>query len=185
MQRESYVGKLMIARPTNPKNEYYRGVQLIVTDTPNVVVGLQINRPHLDLTLTKVTRNIGIDHEGDQPIYFGGYENPHKIHVIHSLDWSGISTVALTDHIGLTNDISVLMALSRGEGPEHFRACAGYWVWQRDRFDREITDTVHPDEKDRWETMPASLETVFLTDADQQWHTCIEQLAKNRVSEWL
>lgn len=186
MMRENYVGKLVIAHPSNPRNEAARSVQIVVTDTDSVTVCLQINTPHPDLTLSRVTRNIGIDHEGDQPVYFGGVVNPHKIHVIHSLDWAGISTVPLTDHIGLTNDISVLMALSRNEGPEYFRACAGYWTWEDGRFERELTGTVPRSEDPyRWEVLDASIETVFQVDANIQWNYCIEQVARQTVSAWL
>jgi len=185
MMRENYVGKLVIAHPSNPRNEAARSVQIVVTDTDSVTVCLQINTPHPELTLSRVTRNIGIDHEGDQPVYFGGVVNPHKIHVIHSLDWAGISTVPLTDHIGLTNDISVLMALSRNEGPEYFRACAGYWAWEDGRFEREILGTYRDDELDRWEVLDSSIENVFLIDSSQQWNHCIELLAKHKVSAWI
>ena len=183
--RENYLGKLLVAHPNNPKGDFYRGVEIIVTDTDTLTVGLQINTPHIDLTLSRITRNIGIDHEGDHPVYFGGHTNPHKIHVIHSLDWSGVGTVPLTSEIGLTNDISILMALSRNQGPEYFRACAGYWAWDNGRLQRELLGTYRDDEPDRFEILDSSIENVFLINHSQQWNFCIEQLAKHKVSAWL
>lgn len=187
MIRDNYVGQLVVANPNNPKDDgLSRSVHMVVTHTPTLAVSLQINQPYQDLTLSRVTRNIGIDHQGEQPIYVGGNINQHKIHVIHSLDWSGVGTVPLTDHIGLTNDISVLMAVSRGEGPEYFRACAGYWTWDDGRFERELLGLV-PIEDDpyRWECLEATIETVFLVDPGMQWHHCIEELARQKVSAWL
>lgn len=181
-----YMGKLLIANPNNPRNESYRSVHMIVTHLPNLAVCIQINNPHKDLTLSRVSRNIGIDHTGESPIYFGGSNNQHKIHILHSLDWSGVGTTILTEHIGLTSDISVLMALAKSQGPKYFRACSGYWTWEDGRLDVEIEGSVSLIEDPyRWELLDATIENTFLTAPDQQWIKCIESLAKQKVSVWL
>jgi len=186
MSHRSLVGQLLVAHPQNPRDRAHRSVSIIVTHLPELAVALQLNAPHEDLTLSRVSKNIGIDHEGESPIYFGGVINQHKIHVIHSMDWAGVGTVQLTPDIGLTNDISVLMAISRAQGPEYYRACAGYWCWEQGQLEREIEGDLDPEIQaaHRWEVIPADFDLVFLTDAADQWHVGIDTVARIRVSEW-
>jgi putative AlgH/UPF0301 family transcriptional regulator len=180
----SYLGHLLLANPNNPKNELAKSVVMLVTHTPNIAVGLQLNNPHEDLTIGRISKNIGIDHEGDQPIYFGGQVNTHKIHILHSMDWCGLSTVELAPNIGLTNDISVLAAMARSEGPSKFRACAGYWLWESGKLDNELYNDQIEMNSYRWELIQATEELVFDCDPYYQWQTCIEAVAKKKFSQW-
>lgn len=185
MSKKSYTGYLCAANPKNPKDDLERTVMMIVTHTDTVAIGLQINMPHVDLTLSRVSENIGIDHYGDQPIYIGGNIQPHKIHVIHSLDWQGMTTVQLTDDIGITNDISVLTALSRGEGPEFYRACAGYRLWEDGMFDSQIDPKRSSQiSAHKWELIPATMDNTFGLDPTYQWQTVLEESARYAVKSW-
>lgn len=186
MTTSNYMGHLLLANPNNPRNEGYRSVHMIVTHLEHIAVGLQINNPHRDLTLSRVSHNIGIDHEGEAPVYFGGSINQHKIHVIHSLDWSGVGTVPLTDNIGLTNDVSVLIALAQKQGPKYYRACAGYYCWDEGRLDIEVEGSVSLIENPyRWELLPATIENTFEYEPNEQWTRCLEAVARHKVSAWL
>jgi len=77
----------------------------------------------------------------------------------------------------------VLVALSRGDGPEHFRACAGYWGWENGRLDLEldsVTRTSH-----NWEIAPADIESVFKLDGDNQWRQALQSAVTNSTAHWL
>jgi len=109
-----------------------------------------------------------------------------KIHVVHSLDWMGPSTVELAPGIGITNDVSVLAAISQGEGPEHFRACAGYWLWENGVLDQMLDPRDHNClEPYRWEVTPATSRNVFLVDPEDQWDQAIEDSAKFNIANWI
>lgn len=184
-----YLGKLIVANPRNPRDDLQKSVLIVVTHNSRISIALQINLPHADLTLSKISENIGIDHEGDEPIYYGGSVNAHKIHVIHSLDWLGISTVKLTDQIGITNDVSVLMAISRGEGPKHYKACSGYYLWEDGMLDLQIDPTSEipggAAGNHRWGTLDATIENTFLTEAHQMWPLCLDQFLADRISVYM
>lgn len=186
MPKKSYVGQLIAANPLNPKDNLNHSVILIVTHTPDLALGLQINRPLFDLNLAEVSDQVGIFVDSQEPVYHGGNMGPNKIHVIHSNDWSGLTTVQITDQLSVTNDISVLAALSQGEGPEFYRACAGFCAWESGQLDAQITAKPNSTVKHRWEIAPATMENVFDSGANlDHWHRVIEAAAREQVSNWL
>jgi putative transcriptional regulator len=185
MAKKRYTGHLLIANPSNPRDELEKSVIMIVTHTENLGVGIQINNPHQDLILAKISGNIGILYQGSEPVYYGGNINQNKIHVVHTLDWRSVSTVALTKEIGITNDISVLAAISQGQGPRYFKACSGYWLWEDGRLDVQLDPKNTLDhEPHKWEVVPATVGNVFRTSTDQMWGKSIEESAKYRINSW-
>ena len=182
--KSTYQGQLLVAHPHNPRDALYRSVILVVAHSDIMSVGLQINKPIAELTLQKVADTIGVWYSGDEVIYSGGNVGLNKIHVIHSLDWIGTTTVKLNEHVGVTNDISVLAALSAGEGPEHFRACAGYRFWDLNLLDSEISNRGTADSAYRWEVAPATIENIFCLDGARQWENTVADSVSNQVSNW-
>lgn len=184
---KNYVGNLLVANPSNPKQDTLdKTVMMIVTHTSNIAVALQINTPHIDLTLSRISEDIGIDHYGDQPIYYGGNVHPNKIHVLHSLDWEGMTTVQLNDEIGITNDISILMAISKNEGPEFFKACSGYRLWENGEFDLQLDSVTKLGQTShKWEIMPATVDTVFCMDSSLMYEHCLEEILRSKVDAYL
>jgi putative transcriptional regulator len=105
--------------------------------------------------------------------------------MIHSNDWSGPSTVKVTDQISVTHDISVLAALSQDEGPQLYKACAGFWAWQGGQLESQILAKPNSTIKHRWEIAPATMENVFNSGENlDHWHRVIEAAAHEQVSNW-
>lgn len=185
MSTKKYPGHLLIANPNNPTDELSNSVILLVTHNDSTGVGLQVNNCYTDLTLNKISSNLGIEISRPEPVYFGGNTNQNKIHVVHSLDWSGSGTVALTKKLGITNDISVLIAISQGCGPSYFKACAGYWIWEQGRLDHQLDPrTCLLQEQHRWTIVPATIENVFTYEPEQQWDRAVAESVRYQVSNW-
>lgn len=182
MTKKNYQGHLLAANPNNPCDELEKAVILLIGYGSDTVFGLQINSPYDDLNIRNISANIGIDIDVDANIYRGGSNGISKISVIHSTDWTGISTVLISENIAVTNDISVLTALSRGEGPEYYRACAGHWLWERGQFDNQLDP--HTATRYKWEVVPARMETVFELEGSEQWRTTLEESARHQVRAW-
>lgn len=182
--KSTYQGQLLAAHPHNPRDALHRAVILVVAHSDIMSVGLQINKPIAELTLQKVADTIGVWYSGDEVIYSGGNVGLNKIHVIHSLDWMGPTTIKLNEHMAVTNDISVLAALSEGEGPEHFRACAGYRYWDLSLLDDEIDNRGTVDSDYRWEVAPATIDNVFYLDGARQWENTVADSVSNQVGNW-
>jgi putative transcriptional regulator len=183
MIEQNYQGYLLAAHPKRQESILRRGVMLVIEHDKTGAIGLQINKPYTnDINFQTVMENVGLSSDHDQPLYNGGPDATNRIHVIHSLDWYSPSTVKVTDQIGVSHDVSILAAIANNEGPEYFRACAGYWSWDDGELEQQLN--LKKPNTHRWELAPATLETVFECNELDQWHQCIDASTRNQVSVW-
>ena len=181
-KKQSYQGYLLVANPNNPKDELEKSVILVVGHGIEQVVGIQINNPYDRLTVQSISEGLGIDLDITDSVYRGGGNGVNKISMIHSADWTGLSTTLITENLAVTNDISVLAALSRGEGPEYVRACAGHWLWDRHQLDQQLDP--HAITRYKWEAVPANMINIFDLEGEEQWQSALEASARYQVSAW-
>ena len=182
-----YPGQLLVANPNNPNDELARAVILLVSHSNDIAIGLQINKVTDDPNnLQVISDNMGIDIPGNDPIYFGGGMVNSKVHIIHSTDWMGLSTQKINDDIAVTNDLSVLAALSRGEGPRQYRAVSGHWTWTGHDLDISLASHIpdHSIVRHRWELAPPSTNIIFDYDSDDQWRTALDASTRHQVNTW-
>jgi putative transcriptional regulator len=184
MTKKNYRGYLLAANPSNPRDELDGAVILLLSHTSETAIGLQINMPFENLTLDSVSANLGIEIDSMDSVYQGGSNNVNKISIVHSTDWTGTSTVLINEHLAVTNDISVLAAISRGEGPELYRACAGYWMWDSGQLDDQMDPQTNKNTRYKWEAVPAKLEDVFELSGSDQWRATLEASARHQVAVW-
>jgi putative transcriptional regulator len=185
MIEQSYRGYLLAAHPKRPEPLLRRSVMLILDHDSTGAIGLQINKPYTDITFDTVMNNVGLANpQGDQPLYNGGLEGTNRIHVIHSLDWFSPNTIKLTERVGVSNDMSVLAALSQGEGPEYFRVVAGFTKWLPKHLTGEILGEEPWNINHTWTFIPADLEILFNMDDTDQWHRIITESGKLQISSW-
>jgi len=181
---KNYAGNLLIANPTNPEDDLSRAVLLCLSHTKDVSIALQINKLQTDNTLSSIARNLNIQYYGNDPIWYGGNIAVDKVHIIHSLDWRGVGTIPLTNSIGVTHDISILMAIAQDEGPAYLKACAGYWLFDKGRLDKHLGKERDPLDPFKWEILPADIDNVFNTDHDILWEACLQQSIQIKVKSY-
>jgi len=183
MNETNYQGYLLASNPANPKDDLYGSVIIILNHSEKITVGLQLNNKVHDVDLQGVAHGLGIAYLGNDPVYYGGNMATNKLHVVHSLDWMGLSSVKVNDHLAVTNDISIIAAISRNEGPEYFKACAGFWMWETGHLDLQMDpkaqNVVH-----RWEAVPATVENVFSYEEADQWYKVLEDSARYQINNW-
>lgn len=184
MDLRNHIGDLVIANPSNPKDQYDKSVFLVTNYTENYVISLQINRVKEETDLASVSQDLGVNYYRTDPIYDAGGYNPNKIHVVHSLDWRGIGTVPITKNIGITHDISILYALANNEGPEFYKACAGHDQWNTQTFIGQLSKKKIAGVPHKWEILPATIENVFCIEDDLLWEHCIETAIIKRVKDF-
>lgn len=177
---KNYQGQLLIANPKNPRDELASSVIFVITHNDKTAIGLQINQRIDGLDLQTVAHGLGIWHDGQDPVYRGGNVGSNKIHVIHTQDWMGMNSSPIGDNLAITNDVSVIAAISRNEGPEYFRACAGIWLWEGGILDRQM-DNKDQEMIHRWETLTPSIDAVFSLDEHEQWLQCLGLSACSQV----
>jgi putative AlgH/UPF0301 family transcriptional regulator len=182
-----YPGYLLIANTNNPRDEMHRGVILVVNHNEHLAVGIQINNQLTNMTVKEVAVNTGMEWETDyetaEPLYYGGSHNSGRVHVIHTPDWRATSTVMINSDLAVTNDISILAAISRGEGPAKYRACAGHWLWNSDALDAEL-DPRQKRVTHKWEIAPATADLVFDYEGPDQWRQALLESAHHSAAQW-
>ena len=139
------------------------------------------------MTLQDVSENIGIDVSDprsrlDVPLYYGGLHGSHRVQVIHTPDWKGLTTVPINKDLSITNDLSILAALSLGEGPSKFRACAGYVTWEDRTLDYQLDNSRN--ENHRWEIAPATADITFGYEEEEQWRQSLFRAAHFTTAQW-
>lgn len=183
MSIKSYLGKILAANPTNPRDSLAQSVILIISETDDLTAGIQINRPFVELTVSMISDQVGLWVDSNDSVYYGGNQGTSKIHVVHSLDWQGLSTQQISSDLAVTNDISVLSALSRHQGPTQFRACAGFWLWDRAVLQDQIENKNSP--KYRWELVDGTIDAIFdLGSRSDHWNEIIERSAQIQINSW-
>lgn len=183
---EHLKGLLIAAHPKRADNVLRKGVLLIIDQDYTGCIGLQINKPMTSSpNLASVMNSLGIPYNQDTPIYFGGSENTNRIIVVHSTDWMATSSTKITDDVAISNDLSVLAAISNNQGPSKFRAIAGYTRWVSGHLESEIeVESPYYDITTSWSTVTACEELVFASEGVDQWHYILEQSAKAQISTW-
>lgn len=185
MIEQNYKGFLLAAHPKRPEPFLRRGVMLVIDHDKSGAIGLQINKPFTnDISFQTVMQNVGLTYAGDHPLYVGGPESTNRIHVIHSLDWYTGGTVKINDRIGVSHDVSILAAISKNEGPEYFRVCAGFTRWLPGHLEGEILGEEPWNISQSWSFIPAETDLIFSTDDLDQWHRIISESSKLQVANW-
>jgi putative AlgH/UPF0301 family transcriptional regulator len=174
-----YTGHLLASGPMS-RDAHEHSVLLVVSHSAELAIGLQINHAVPNQTIQDIAERIGIIMPGEDPLWYGGLKSQDRINIIHSTDWLSITSVKLTDDIAITNDISILTAISQDSGPEQFRACAGFISWPGYEIARMLKES-----NNNWEAVPATPDLVFGFQAgDNQWERVLEASARYQAEKW-
>lgn len=183
-------GLLLGGNPKNPKDSLYKGVILLFHQIDNSVLGLQLNRRLDGVNLKRIVSNLGF--EGVEKIiqdnvYQGGLLGSNRMHFVHSLDWTGSSTITVDNCVGITSDLSILSALCGNQGPRLYRACVGSWRWDMDTLKEQIFN-LDPDvdvQDHLWEVSQVNSSLVFNYEGEAQWTRVMESSAQMQSRCWI
>lgn len=177
-------GQLLISQPKNQDRHFTKSVILVAQHNETGAWGVVVNKQARTVSLKDIMNAVGIDYSGDEVAYVGGPVEPTRVHVVHSLDWSSPGTLKISDDLGITGDITILTAISRGEGPRSFRAGVGLAVWSAGQLDGEQTGTTPWTPEHVWLTAPATSDLCLTGASDEQWQNAIEASVKQKISEF-
>ena len=182
---ENLTGTLLIAIPNTAHTAFSRGILLVTAHWPAGSAMVMINQPIRNgFTVGGLMRNSGIDFNCNDPIFQGGPDETGRVQFIHSMDWQCPSTKMLNSEIGITGELSVLTAVSAGEGPEYYRCVAGHRLMGPGNIEGEILGQTPWLPEHRWLSIPATADNVFRAIGDEQWLNAIDQASKLEVAHW-
>lgn len=177
-------GHILAMPPKGSDSSFQKSVVLVVQHREEGAWGVVVNKINPRITLDAVMRSAGIDYRHTQPVFTGGPVETQRIHVVHSLDWRSQSTISITPEIGITGDVSVLAAISIGEGPQFYRTCLGVSGWGPKQLDGEYKGLPPWTTRCSWIDAPATLESIFNGTGDEQWEQSIGIIASSKIKTW-
>jgi len=160
----SHAGELLLALPGIGDPRFEQAVIAMCLHQPDGAMGIGIGRRVPGLGLHALLKQLDIEPgvAPDAPIHQGGPVETQRGFVLHSTDWRGEDTLAISDTMSLTTTLDVLRAIAAGEGPDRWLVALGYAGWGEEQLDEEMR-------RHGWLTVGASDELLFETPIRERW----------------
>lgn len=179
---EFLTGQLLIAQPANQDGHFAKTVVLVAQHSITGAWGVIVNKPSKTVSMPNIMSAAGIDYAGNEMVYTGGPVEPIRVHVVHSMDWFSSGTLKITENIGITGDLSILSAITAGEGPKFYRAGVGLAVWSAGQLEGEQSGLDPWTPNHRWLTTPATIELCLTGSGEEQWQRAIDTCVNQKIS---
>lgn len=164
------VGQLLVASPSMADPRFVEAVILMVRHSSEGALGLVINKPILEIGLDQIAEEFGyVDTVVDESarVHFGGPVEPTRIFVVHSSDYSSVSTIPITDAIRVSVDQRALLDTFDDNGPRQFIVVMGYAGWSVGQLENEIA-------RDDWEIATADRNIILDSDYGTKWRRAFQ-----------
>jgi putative transcriptional regulator len=157
-------GKLLLAMPGIGDPRFEHAVIAMCVHDENGAVGIGIGHQRAGIGVRGLLEQLGVDpgETPDAPVLHGGPVEPGRGFVIHSDDWGGQDTIAVTGLGALTGTIDVLKAIAEGRGPSRYLIALGYAGWGEGQLDEEMT-------RPGWFAADGRQEILFDTPTAERW----------------
>lgn len=168
-------GHFLIAMPGLEGGVFERSVVYICAHSSAGAMGFIINRAQ-QITFTDVLLHLNMLDQHDAimlpaqtrqfPVLCGGPVEAGRGFVLHSDDYSGDSSIPVSEDISLTSTLDIVRAISSGHGPEKATLLLGYAGWGPGQLESEISSN-------GWLNCPASEELIFDRKLDNKYERAL------------
>ena len=157
-------GKLLLAMPGIGDPRFEHAVIAMCVHDENGAVGIGIGHQRAGIGVRGLLEQLGVDpgETPNAPVLHGGPVEPGRGFVIHSDDWGGQDTIAVTGLGALTGTIDVLKAIAEGRGPSRYLIALGYAGWGEGQLDEEMA-------RPGWFAADGRQEILFDTPTAERW----------------
>ncbi|MEB2847052.1 YqgE/AlgH family protein [Rhizobiales bacterium RZME27] len=156
-------GQFLIAMPGMEDGNFARSVVYICAHSADGAMGFIINRSQ-QISFVDVLLHLKMLDEHDAillpektrsfPILSGGPVETGRGFVLHSDDFTGDSSIPISDDISLTATLDVVRAISEDRGPSRATMMLGYAGWGAGQLEAEIAGN-------GWLNCPATEDMIF------------------------
>lgn len=168
----SLANRCLIAMPNMGDDGFEGSVVYICSHSDkDGAVGLVINKP-CPLPLGEILKQTGINYSeafSKMQTAWGGPVDPARGFILHSADYVGFETTALTDELSLTVSVDVLSKIALGQGPENALLALGYSSWGAGQLELEIAGN-------SWLVFEPDTAYLFKCPAKQKWKTALGKI---------
>jgi len=165
MSQPSFLsGKFLLAMPGMADPRFERAVIAMAVHDQNGAVGIGVGHTRAGIRFRDLLRQLDIDpaNAPDREVLHGGPVEPGRGFVLHSDDWGGQDTIAISGMGAMTGTIDVLKAIADGRGPSRWLVALGYAGWGPGQLDEEMT-------RHGWFAAAGSSGILFDTPTEQRW----------------
>ena len=170
---ETLAGKLLVAMPGIGDPRFEHSVIMMVAHDAEHAMGVVINKPKHELTLSDVLDHLGLEAEGefaDRIVLDGGPVRPDRGFVLHSEDFAaGDATTDIAPGIRLTATRDVLVAVASEDKPANFVLALGCAGWGAGQLEEELKHNA-------WLVVDFDNAIVFDEGHDDKWARAIRTL---------
>lgn len=162
--------EFLIAMPSLKSPIFSNSVILMAEYKHSGALGFIINLP-TGTQVNDALKLMNVEHTQplEIPVLFGGPVQTDFFWVIHSPDFSAVSTIKVHDRFYLTSAQEILPVLNDANCPEIFYAGVGYSGWGAQQLDREI-------EEGSWWLGEFDIELLFETEMSERWNEAFKSL---------
>lgn len=166
-------GKLLVAMPGIGDPRFERSVIMMCAHDAEHAMGVVINKPKEELTLSDVLGHLGLEaaeEVAERIVLDGGPVRPDRGYVIHSADFAaGEATQTVAPGISLTATRDVLEAVARHDPPESFVLALGCAGWGGGQLEEELRHNA-------WLVVDFDTAIVFDEAHADKWERAIKTL---------
>jgi putative transcriptional regulator len=167
-------GKLLIAMPGMGDLRFEHSVVFICSHTDDGAMGLIINKPAEDVTLSDLLSQLDISaappERGKVPVHFGGPVESMRGFVLHSPEYdANLHSMVVSDEFSMTATLDILEDMAVGEGPDRALMMLGYAGWGPGQLENEIA-------MNGWLTADTDADLVFDLENARKWEAALNLL---------
>ncbi|MGQ0532715.1 MAG: YqgE/AlgH family protein [Caulobacteraceae bacterium] len=170
---DTLAGKLLVAMPGIGDPRFDKTVIMMCAHDAEHAMGVVINRPREELTLSEVLMHLGLEASDDisaRAVLDGGPVRPDRGYVLHSEDFAaGDATQAITPGVRLTATRDVLEAVASEHAPSNFVLVLGCAGWSAGQLEEELKHNA-------WLVVDFDNAIVFDEGHDDKWERAIKSL---------
>lgn len=139
-------------------------VNVMCVHDDNGALGIGIGHVRDGLRMHDLLRELDIDPgvAPDVPVHHGGPVEPGRGFVLHSDDWGGTDTIAVSPLCAMSASLDILRAIAAGRGPSRWLVALGYAGWGAGQLENEMRHH-------GWYVAEGNEEIVFDTPAEGRW----------------
>lgn len=162
-----YAGRMLLAMPGMTDDNFNRAVIAMCVHDEHGALGVNVGRAIEGLSLAELLSGLDIEapHLGHVPVMHGGPVDPQRGFVLHSPDWGGQDSMAVSDHWALSGSMDILKAIASGQGPSRYIAALGYSGWGAGQLEHEMSSH-------GWFLGDYIPEDLARTAPGQRWDAC-------------
>ena len=157
-------GRLLLAMPGMGDPRFERSVTLLCKHDEEGAFGVGIGQVRTGVRFHEVLTEVGVDPgvAPDCEVMHGGPVEPGRGFVLHSTDWGGQETLAVSPFCALSASLDILRAIAQGRGPARWLFALGYAGWGAGQLDEEMRHH-------GWFAAQGHHEVLFKTPAEERW----------------